>query len=298
MLAVAARAADPVAELQGRNWRVTDRFELADRDGWWAEVEAHGRLAVQLRLPAYRWYTPLWEAVRAQSEGRFADSHPLIEEARADGERAGDRNAELFAGMLAAQETVLRGEMAELDQAFLLDKVAHSPAAMAYRTMLAWSLAETGAEDEARRELAMVARAGFADLPFDANWLSAMAETAEACRLLGARAVAAEAYARLAPYRSRIAAAGRAVGSYGVVERPLGLLAATIGRHAEAIAHLEAAVAADEALGFAPWVAHGRAALGEALLAAGEETRGCEELARAAAEARRLGLTGLERRLG
>jgi len=297
MLAVAECAGDPVAELQARNWRVTDRFELADRHGWWTEVEAHGRLAERLRLPAYRWYTPLWEAVRAQGEGRFADSHPLQAAARADGERAGDRNAELFAAMLEAHEGVMRGEMQEMDVAFLRDKVASSPAATAYRTMLAWLLAARGAHDEGQCELAAVARDSFADLPFDANWLSAMVETAEACRLLGAREAAAEVYARLAPYAGRNAAAGRAVVTYGSVERPLGLLAATTGHHAEAVAHLEAAVAANEALGSAPWAAHARAALGAVLVEAGEEARGRDELACAATEARRLGLTGLERRL-
>ena len=35
MIAVAERAGDREAALQGRNWRVVDLFELGDVDGWW-----------------------------------------------------------------------------------------------------------------------------------------------------------------------------------------------------------------------------------------------------------------------
>jgi tetratricopeptide (TPR) repeat protein len=58
---VAARASgERHAELQARNWRVTDLFELGDMAACRAEMDAHARLADELRLPIYQWYAPLW----------------------------------------------------------------------------------------------------------------------------------------------------------------------------------------------------------------------------------------------
>ena len=65
-----ARApATPGRELQARNWRVVDLFELGDMDAWRAEVGATRALADELRLPAFQWYTPLWRSTARCSRG-------------------------------------------------------------------------------------------------------------------------------------------------------------------------------------------------------------------------------------
>ena len=67
MIAAAREAGDRHAELQAHNWRVADLFELGDMAAWQEEIARHARLAEELRLPAFQWYTPLWAAVRGDA---------------------------------------------------------------------------------------------------------------------------------------------------------------------------------------------------------------------------------------
>jgi hypothetical protein len=225
---------------------------------WREEVRRHARLADELRLPAFQWYAPLWAAVDATLAGRFDDAERLTAEADAAGARAGDRNAELFSGMVRFMAQLEREEYAEADIGFVEDKIANSPAGPAYRSSYAWLLAALGDSGRARAELDAVMAAGSA---FDANWLSAQAECAEACILLGAADHAAVLYERLTPYAGRPATAGRAVCSYGSIDRHLGGLAALLGRGEDAERHLRAGIAHDEEMGCIVWAARGRSRL-------------------------------------
>ncbi|WP_157592057.1 AAA family ATPase [Solirubrobacter soli] len=255
----AARAAQqPHLELQARNWRVVDLFELGDMPACREEIARHARLAEELRLPAFEWYTPLWAGTQAALAGRFAEAERLAAEARAAGERAGDDNAELFAGMVLELIHCQRREHEQTDMAFLLDKVENSPAGPAYQCYLAWTLAGLGRHAEARQELEKWMRH---DLAFDANWISAQAEVAQALVLLGDRTHAQRIYDRLAPYAGRPATSGRAVMSYGAIDRHLGELAALLGDTAAAIAHLRAGIDRDAELGCTVWREHGLEAL-------------------------------------
>ena len=258
MIAVAERAGDREAALQGRNWRVVDLFELGDVDGWWEQVVDHGRMAEALRLPTYRWYTPLWGAVRAHLEGRRDEAERLREEARALGAAAGDANAELFAAMLGHLDRIIRGEYADIDWAFMDEAMRTSPAAIAYRPSYAWMLAAVGRLDEGQAELDALAPDRFAAIPFDANWISAMAELSEACLLLDDRANAAVVHELLTPYAGMTTAAGRAVGQYGFVDEFLGRLGLLLGRP-EARAQIEAALARYERQGWRPFAERARA---------------------------------------
>ncbi len=253
MIAAARAAGDRTAELQARNWRVADLFELGDMAACHAEIARHTRLADELRLPVYQWYTPLWAAVGAVLAGRFAEAERLTAEAREAGLRAGDRNAALFAGMVRFGAQLERRAFTEIDIGFVEHQMASSPAGPAYRSSYAWILAGLGEAGRARAELAAAMAYPHA---FDANWLSAQAECAEACVELGDATHAAALYERLAPYAGRPATAGRAVASYGAVDRVLGGLAALLGRRDAAVAHLRAAIARNDELGCTVWRLH------------------------------------------
>jgi hypothetical protein len=230
-----------------------DRFELGDMAAWREEVAAHARLADELRLPAYQWYTPLWAGMEAVLAGRWTAAEELIATARAMGSHAGDRNADLFSDMVGELIHIERSEYERTDTAFLHDKIANSPAGPAYVAFYAWHLAATGEAEHARRRLDEWMRH---DLAFDANWLSGQAEAAEATYLLGAAEHAGPLYDRLLPYAGRPATAGRAAMTYGAIDRHLGLLAAVLGRRDDAVAHLRAAVALNQAMGATAWRLH------------------------------------------
>jgi DNA-binding SARP family transcriptional activator len=295
MIAVAGRAGAPELELQGRNWRVLDLFELGELDDWRGEVVRHGRLAERLKLAEYAWYTQLWHAVDALAAGRFAEARDRAERAREAGRRAGDRNADLFVDMLRFIDGLQRAEYAELDLEFVREKVANSPAGMAYRGSYAWLLAELGHAEEARDQLAIMAADGFAPLPFDANWLSALCECTGACRALGDRDTAVRLYELLAPYAGRPISAGRASAAFGAADRSLGELALLLARADAAVGHFEAAIRREHDMGMAAWAVHSRLGLARALAARGDSARAEPLAAQARAEAAALGLTGLLR---
>ena len=253
MISAARETGERHAELQARNWRVTDLFELGDMPAFREEVARHARLADELRLPTFQWYTPLWAAVEALLAGRFEEADALAAEARERGVRAGDRNAELFADMLLFTGQLERGEFDQVDVGFIEDKIANSPAGPAYAASYAWVLAARGQTARARAALDRAVGDAHA---FDANWMSAQTECADACVLLGADTHAAVVYERLLPYAGRPATAGRAVTSYGAVDRHLGDLAALLGRRDDAARHLRAAIVRNDELGCTVWRLH------------------------------------------
>lgn len=77
----------------------------------------------------------------------------------------------------------------------------------------------------------------------------------EAVSLAGDAVAAKTLYARLAPFAGRHAIASNE-GSVGIVDRYLGLLAATMGRLDDAEGHLAAAIPILDAMGARPWRAH------------------------------------------
>jgi hypothetical protein len=277
-------------ELQARNWRAVDLWEAADIPAFEGELERHAALADALRLATFRWYAPMWRACLAALRGEHAAARPLIAEARAIGARAGDRNVELCALMIETQMAIQERDLAYYDLEFVADKVANSPAGPAYRSSRAWVLAQLGRTEEARADLDWIAADGFARLPFDFNWLSAVGEMSEAIAVLGDAGLAEQLYPIALPYADRTVVAGRAICSQGSMHHCLGRLAATMRRAEDACRHYRVAIAAQERSGSRAWTVHTRASLADALADAGDADGAVRERAAAQADAETLGL--------
>ena len=152
-----------------------------------------------------------------------------------------------------------RLEYERTDMAFLLDKVANSPAGPAYQSYLAWTLAGLGREAEARAHLDEWMRR---ELAFDANWISAQAEAAEASRhARRPRPRATRSTSGSRPTPAAPPPSGRAVMSFGAIDRHLGCLAAVLGERDAALAHLRAAIERNAQLGCTVWRVHSQRAL-------------------------------------
>src|SRR4051794_40380269 len=192
LIALARRLGDAERELQGRNWRVVDLMERGDLPAARAEIAAHDALAERMRLPAYRWWAPMWRSSLAMLEGRFAEAERLIEEIAA----AGDDNARLYAEIQRYGLAWARERFALVDLT-PLEREAGRPAEYAYRSGYAWILAMNGRPDDARRQLEWVAHDGFARLRDDMNRLAALAELTQAMTLLGDATPAAGGLERL-----------------------------------------------------------------------------------------------------
>ncbi|NLA36307.1 MAG: hypothetical protein GX868_11585, partial [Actinobacteria bacterium] len=103
----------------------------------------------------------------------------------------------------------------------------------------------------------------------------------------------------LLPYADRAVPIAMGAACFGVVARPLGNLAARLGRVDEAIAHFERAISVSARMGARPWLADAQLALAETLVASGRgaDPRVAVLVDEAAATAGNLGLAVFERRL-
>ena len=154
MIASPREAGDRHAELQARNWRVADLFELGQMAAFREETERHARLAAELRCPRL-------PVVRATLGGDGCDARrplrgrrtPEASRREEAGLRAGDRNAELSVAIVRYCSALEREAFDEMDVAFVEDKIANSPAGVAYRGGYTWMLAGLGETDRAREQL-------------------------------------------------------------------------------------------------------------------------------------------------
>ena len=148
-------------------------------------------------------------------------------------------------------------------------------------------------EDGLTGARALVAR--LPKIPHDFFWLSAVTVVSEAVAVCRDAESAEPLYAALAPFAERHTTHSFGA-SWGSVERPLGLLAATLGRHETADAHLRAALAANRAIDAPMLVAVTQCDHGELLADGGERDAARELGASAERVARRLGLGVLAER--
>ncbi|MEW6155661.1 MAG: AAA family ATPase [Actinomycetota bacterium] len=282
IIALATGAGDAPTELLGRRLRLVALLERGDMGGADAEIEAYARLASVVGQAAYRWYVPLWRAMRALMRGDIVGAERFLGEAHDLGVAAGSGNAHILVEGL--RWFVMRakgdaeGPFAVLGMLSELEPVLGAQ----IRVSMAVVLAEAGRLDEARAGLDRLAQA-LPALPRDSEWVAVMGQLAESIAMVGGHPVASWAYDALRPFGHMCGVEGIGAVCWGSVERPLGLLAASLGRRTEAVAHFDAAERANRSLGAPLLVA---TTLSEGGLALHDSSR----LAAALAAYRELGL--------
>lgn len=280
-------------------WRLVDLFELGDRNRAWAELQTYTALAGELRLPWYDWYVGRFQTLFAIVEGRFDEAEALAGRALEAARRVEHGDALLVYGVALMSLRALQGRLDEIEsglQAF----AAEYPRLAAWRFALAWIQAQQGRHDHAAAELDRLAADDFADLPGDYMRLAAIAWLAEVCHTIGDALRAAPLYDMLAPWAERCIVVGYGISGLGSAERPLGLLASTLGRHAEAVRHFERALATNERLGARPFAALTRFDLACELRRSADpaaQARAAGLIAQARDQATRLGMAELLRRI-
>lgn len=253
MVAVAEAADDRERALQGRNWRMLDLLESGRIDAAEHELEEHGRLPDELRLPGYQWWTSMWQAMLAVMRGRFEEAERLSAQAVDIGRRAGDRVADLFHWI---QATYLRLEREPPPGApDVPDRIAVGAVQSALRSDLPLLYAEAGRVDEARAELDALAADGFAAVAPDMNNLASLAGLAQGALVLGDGRRAAELYGLLEPFRDRTIVIGRAAICLGPAELYLGMAATACQRWDVAAGPFYAADAWAQEWAARPWAA-------------------------------------------
>lgn len=272
---LAASRGDRSTELLGRRLRLVALLELGHMAAVDAEIEAYARLAGSVRQPLYGWYVPLWRAMRALMRADFDACARLIDEAAGQGARAHSDNAamltESLRWYLMRDTGDTEGPMAVLAA---LDPYT-AVFGVQFRVAAALMLADAGRTGEVRARLDADA-AAIRTMPVDSEWLSTLAQLAQAIARIGGHPLAEWAYGALLPHRRLFGVEGIGAACWGSVERPLGLLAASLGRTQEAVEHFAAAVAANRAAGWPLYVA---VTLRDAGLALGDQHRLASALA-------------------
>lgn len=299
LIDLATRTGDRERLIGEHAWRLVDLFELGDRSRAWAELQTYTALAAELRLPWYDWYVGRFQTLFAIVEGRFEEAEALAGRALAAARRVEHSDARLIYGVAQMSLHTLQGRLDEIEsglQAF----AAQYPRLAAWRYALAWIQAQQGKLAPAALELDRLAANDFEDLPGDYMRLAAIAYLAEVCHAVGDARRAMPLYDMLAPWAERFIVVGYGISGLGSAERPLGLLAATLGRHDDAVRHLERALAANERLGARPFAALTRFDLARELRRMDEpaaRARAERLLAEARNQAEHLGMADLLRRI-
>jgi DNA-binding CsgD family transcriptional regulator len=218
--------------------------------------------------------------------GDFTGADAVAREARDLGLSCQDPSARLLYWAIAGSMAAHTGQVDFWDEAFgsFHDQFRTVPIAVAQmgQTSRVAGRRERGAD--ALRTL----RVMLPTLPSDGRRTFIVLMTGELAAWLGDLATAAECYARAR------GASGLYLNSstacHGAVDRALGVIAAALGDTGAALDHLARAVAMEERIGAAPFLAQAQLAYARVLLSAGDRRRAQDHADRAAGTARRLGM--------
>jgi DNA-binding NarL/FixJ family response regulator len=252
----------------GHHRRAIDLLEMGDINALDTELEAHRRLAEELRAPYYIWNSLRLRATRAIMGGALVEGEGLAQQALDIGRRVDPVDAHAMYTTQIWNVRLWQGRLEEL----LPDwerYCAYYRAIPAWRARLAWMYAELGRERDARRELDHLATGGVAVLPREMHWLAGIAFLVEACARLGDATHAATLYEQLQPYAGYNVRSGGypvSLACFGSASRLLGMLAALLGRRQASMRHFEDAIVMNTRMEAWPWVAHAQHAYAAMLL--------------------------------
>ena len=268
--------------------------ELGRFDALRHEVRASRRVAERLGQDLFLHQFASCASALALLDGRLDAAEAMagraLELSRSQGyDGSGVYGIQMF-GIRREQDRL--AELAPLVRAL----AAGGSGSAVWRPGLCVLYAELGMHAEARRELAHLCVDGCAVVPRDALRLGALTYLADACSLLGDAEHAAMVYEQLRGFAGTVVQLGRMVACYGVADRHLGMLAATMHDWERAELHFEAALRLNRRMQAVTWLAHTRYEYARMLLARrrpGDAERASDLLEHVHRTATRTGLSAL-----
>jgi DNA-binding SARP family transcriptional activator len=251
---VAERIGDKERMVHGHMDRFVVQVLLGDIRGAHADLAAMTQIADELRQPVQLWQARIAQAMLALGLGRLSKGKELIAEALELGERPHPEMAIPAHRVQWYTLCELSGIPEKADSA-IRDLVADYPNRPVFRCVLAQLHTQLGRADEAKQELAELAREEFSALPFDQEWLYGMSLLAETAATLRDTDVAIGLYPLLKPWEG-LNAADHPEAMRGSISRHLGLLSALLEGLDQASVHYEAALSMNTKMGARPWLAH------------------------------------------
>jgi DNA-binding SARP family transcriptional activator len=243
MIAVGERSEQAELLIRGRIRRGVELLERGHFDLVAAEGQALERIATESGEPAYGWWAALWRASEAVLTGENDVALRLARRAAEVGRPLYPEAAELE---YAAQLFWIRwqdGAIDELVAATAQQAERFGDVTPAWRCAQAAFAAQAGDGEQARALVDDLAGPRLPQLRADSAWAVGASMLAEACAITGHAGPALTLYEALAPLADRWACGASGSLCMFPVSRPLGLLAAVIGRHDESARLLSDAAA-------------------------------------------------------
>jgi class 3 adenylate cyclase/tetratricopeptide (TPR) repeat protein len=291
---LAQEAGSEGALYEGYAWEIGALLKRGEIASARTAQEEHARIAERLRQPYYLWLAAAHQAADTFLEQPVSEIERAVARTVEIGQTTQNPTAvELFGAQIMFVR-LFQGRAAELRAA--ARGFADAVGIPGWRCGLALVCCEMGRDDEARRELERMAVNDFAEIQRDLFWLTCLELLADVCAHLGDTRRAAALYELLAPYEDCYVVLAEWAVPRGSVARPLGVLAATMGRFDQAAAHFEKALERDAQTGSAHAVAKARCDYATMLLdraAPGDRERALALLDEACAAAERLEMTAV-----
>jgi len=284
--------------ISARMTRIIDMLEVGDVLPFDAELSACRERAERAKVSFHLWWTSLVASTRALMVGDSEASERLARQALVASRVVGQQN---LAEFLVQTFEIRRqqGRLGEVEEAFRGSLAEYRDRIPAWRAGFAFLCAEIGKLDEARDELALLARNDFGGPLRDSPALSGMTLQALACDLLGDAGHAEKLYELMLPYSDLVGVLSPGVSCSGAVSRYLGVLAATMRCWDDAEPHFEHALEMNARIGSPPQVAYTQHDYAKMLLGRGasaDAARAIALLDESLATATRLGMKALAER--
>lgn len=224
--AAADELGDPAVRYRTRDFLRVNLLEAADRDGLDRQTEIIGQILDRLPNATLHWTASLDRAWLAFLDGDLELGERSAEETLAVGLETGQPDAFTFYSAQVANLYECRGRFGELVP-LVEEVVDENPGLPAFRSYLAFALAEAGELDRCREVFGRDRDDDFA-VTEDNTWASAHMFWGKAAITLGDRAAAELLHRRLAPYPDRIITAQLTVSP--VIAHYVGRLEHLLGR--------------------------------------------------------------------
>jgi DNA-binding SARP family transcriptional activator len=248
-IATALGRGDQVAE--GLLTRAQARLALGDIGGFVTDLDRLERDAIEQRSWIFEALAGVMRASHALLEGRHSEVEALMSAYAA----RGGQDATVATGYFAhrIQLMVACGTPVELER-LTHDAKAFRPELRVVDAILALALAFQGRVEEAHDALAPLLADDMAALTRDVQWSSSLRLCSEAVAVMGDTDLAATVAPHLDPYAGEVIITN-AVAFYGAADLYRGMLAATVGDVDLSLELYDAALALNEHIGAAPYVA-------------------------------------------
>jgi DNA-binding CsgD family transcriptional regulator/tetratricopeptide (TPR) repeat protein len=289
ILELAGQGGPEDAELWGRLWRIDASLQLGALDVVDTELANLGILSERLGRPIAHWHLHRLSAARELLAGRFADAEAESDLALEWANRTEDWSAIAIDGAFRNELLALQGRHGEhIELMRTMRSVVRIPIFWAQAGKFLW---EAGDPDGARDNFEDL-RHALPRLDMDGRWLGTVTVGGQLAIALGELDSVALCYELLLPYKGFCVAGGSgSVLCLGSVSRSLGMLAAALGKLADAERHFTEAIGIDERAGALPYRTLSELSLAELLYRRGSRndlTRAAGYLERVVATTERL----------